>query len=74
MGMHSYPRFSPVSKEEYCKAEVQVTCTVETAHTRRPDAHLEIGDEGGGVEAQGSAVDSLAAPLQQQQLVEGLHA
>lgn len=35
--------------------------------------HLEVGDEGGRVEAQGPAVDRLAAPLQQQQLVEGLH-
>ena len=35
--------------------------------------HLKVGHQRGGVLAQGAAVDCLAAPLQQKQLVEGLH-
>ena len=35
--------------------------------------HLKVGHKCGGVLAQGAAVDCLAAPLQQKQLVKGLH-
>ena len=35
--------------------------------------HLKVGHKRGGVLAQGAAVDCLAAPLQQKQLVKGLH-
>ena len=35
--------------------------------------HLKVGHKRGGVLAQRAAVDCLAAPLQQEQLVKGLH-